>query len=615
MSEYGSASWRIDNLKVNGKVLKATFGDNISEATLRLSTTSEPALSLTIIDTPDLALTSRAAEVFHEGSVFTWGDYVFGLNAFTTGGGTEQPVITVEATSDVVRILKDEKGGKNWDSQSVSAWMKEQADFVGANLVCQPDLGERTFERAESEDDPEGGDSTWDVMAEVAKQVGAWVYDEGDRLVLGKPAWLAARTGINTYPIVWNSLTDHTDALVAIPEYTWDKDAKTYDGREKLVIRAMDPGPGTFNAFAWAVPGEIVDYSGTAAVSKDPRWLIVEIEHSLTAGSPVVMTCWRPIDPPEKKEPTSADSGGSGTAGVPDGPIGDQGWNGEQLKNASLIVAEAQRRDMKMPIAAEIAVMTAMQESSLINKDHGDEAQGVTNPDGTATTSKGLFQQQNLWGSISDRMNPAKSAGLFYDRLAGLPYEGAANNATRAGQLAQQVQGSAHPEKYAVHYSDAKKVVAACIAAGKTSGPGAAEMAPGELGKRIRSLVASYNGQRIDVDGSFGAQCYDLAQKYLTDLTGIGLIGNANGHQWWRHPALTSHFHAIKATAKPRQGDIGSWAPHSFPGDDWGAGHVAIYSHYDGGHWWMTQNPGASHYEKLPHSGLQGFMRPRAKGE
>src|SRR5690606_25400488 len=68
-----------------------------------------------------------------------------------------------------------------------------------------------------------------------------------------------------------------------------------------------------------------------------------------------------------------------------------------------------------------IGVMAAMGESSLRNIDYGDwETSGITNPDGTRTSSIGLFQQQDWWGSAEDRMDPATSAGLFYARLARL---------------------------------------------------------------------------------------------------------------------------------------------------------------------------------------------------
>ncbi|MGO1507455.1 MAG: hypothetical protein ACTIKQ_05420 [Microbacterium sp.] len=99
---------------------------------------------------------------------------------------------------------------------------------------------------------------------------------------------------------------------------------------------------------------------------------------------------------------------------------GVEGWDGEQLENAAVIVRTATARGFGRE-GQIIGVMAAMGESSLHNIDYGDwETSGITNPDGTRTSSIGLFQQQDWWGSAEERMDPATSAGLFYARLAGL---------------------------------------------------------------------------------------------------------------------------------------------------------------------------------------------------
>ncbi|MFJ6532301.1 hypothetical protein [Microbacterium sp. NPDC091662] len=100
---------------------------------------------------------------------------------------------------------------------------------------------------------------------------------------------------------------------------------------------------------------------------------------------------------------------------------GIEGWSGEQLENAATIIRTAEA----LGFAREgqiIGVMTAMGESSLRNIDYGDwETRGFTNPDGTRTTSIGLFQQQEWWGSVEQRMDPATATTLFFDRLGRLP--------------------------------------------------------------------------------------------------------------------------------------------------------------------------------------------------
>lgn len=100
---------------------------------------------------------------------------------------------------------------------------------------------------------------------------------------------------------------------------------------------------------------------------------------------------------------------------------GVKGWSGEQLENAATIVRTAQSLGFDRE-GQILGVMTAMGESSLRNIDYGDwETQGFTNPDGSRTTSIGLFQQQDWWGSVEQRMDPETTTTLFYDRLGRLP--------------------------------------------------------------------------------------------------------------------------------------------------------------------------------------------------
>lgn len=140
---------------------------------------------------------------------------------------------------------------------------------------------------------------------------------------------------------------------------------------------------------------------------------------------------------------------------------GVAGWSGEQLANAATIVLTAQSlgfgRDGQI-----LGVMTAMGESSLRNIDYGDwETRGFTNPDGTRTTSIGLFQQQDWWGSVDARMDPATAASLFYARLGGL--EGWQQ--MEPSHAIHRVQVNTDRDYYAQYREDAAAVVDALAGA------------------------------------------------------------------------------------------------------------------------------------------------------
>ena len=133
-------------------------------------------------------------------------------------------------------------------------------------------------------------------------------------------------------------------------------------------------------------------------------------------------------------------------------------WNAEQLDNAAVIMGAGSDLGLSARDQA-IGVMTAMGESSLRNLDHGDwETSGVTNPDGSRTTSVGLFQQQDSWGSREERMDPYAAATLFYRAMAKAVPDG-----ERLGLaptlVAHRTQVNADPQHYARYWPAAVGVV------------------------------------------------------------------------------------------------------------------------------------------------------------
>jgi hypothetical protein len=107
--------------------------------------------------------------------------------------------------------------------------------------------------------------------------------------------------------------------------------------------------------------------------------------------------------------------------------------------------------------------MTAMGESSLRNIDYGDwETSGVTNPDGSRTTSIGLFQQQDSWGTREARLDPYTAASIFYRAMTVRVPDRATTEPTLVAHLTQI---NADPLHYARYWDRAARVVAALNAA------------------------------------------------------------------------------------------------------------------------------------------------------
>lgn len=115
----------------------------------------------------------------------------------------------------------------------------------------------------------------------------------------------------------------------------------------------------------------------------------------------------------------------------------------EQVTNARTIWQVAQRMGTG-DRGAVVGIATALQESTLRNIDYGDR------------DSVGLFQQRTSWGSTAVRMNPEKSAELFYAALTKV--KGWRDMPVTVA--AQTVQVSAFPSAYAKHEKPATGLVA-----------------------------------------------------------------------------------------------------------------------------------------------------------
>ena len=132
------------------------------------------------------------------------------------------------------------------------------------------------------------------------------------------------------------------------------------------------------------------------------------------------------------------------------------GLDAEQARNASIIVTTGQAAGVPTH-GLQIALATAMQESTLRNLDYGDR------------DSIGLFQQRPTtgWGTLAQLRDPVYAARAFYGGPHGPNTTGDASEPPglldipgwqdmRLTDAAQAVQRSAHPEAYQQWADDAE---------------------------------------------------------------------------------------------------------------------------------------------------------------
>jgi len=141
---------------------------------------------------------------------------------------------------------------------------------------------------------------------------------------------------------------------------------------------------------------------------------------------------------------TPADLTLTSVAGYTRGTI-PGGWD-DQLHNAAVIIQVGQQQGMSQR-DQQIALMVAMQESSLRNLGSGDR------------DSLGLFQQRPSqgWGTTAQIMNPAYAAGQFYTHLTAI----GGRDSMSMNDAAQAVQRSGTPQAYGPHQTDAATVLQA----------------------------------------------------------------------------------------------------------------------------------------------------------
>lgn len=596
---------RFKDVKVAGRSLAVNLVNNVSSMSVELSNSAVSAFKVTFADTAEFNI--YRSTVVNPGQTLTYEGFTFDVGELETSSDKGGPMVTLNCLSKRVTALTKQTGEKSWGLHAdISAWVNAAAKSVGFTPVVQPGLGEAEITRAK----PEGGqaESTWDVMTKLKGEAGVWLFEYGNLLVFAKPTWWAKHAkGRWTY--TWNTLSDHSPNLLSTPKYTRTPSAER-DQREKLTLSVTGD-----NASA-ARPGDLLTLNSRLPnVGFKGQWLIASVEVGSTFRDPVVLSCLRIVDPAVRAKAGPSLVIPKELANNPQGPIA--GYAGEQLTMARRIISAA--IEMKLPKRAYyIGVMVAMLESSLRNLNYGDEGQGVTNPDGSPTTSLGLFQQQGngAWGSRSDRLNPTIAATNFFKAMIRQP----GWESEDPGLLAYHVQVGGSPSAYNARWAAAVQVVDAILAANDGSPAAGANAAAAKSGANpvagsAKAWIDSHVGQYMDFDNAFGGQCVDVWQYYNRDVVGGPVIYLPNAKDYYGAPGLLGKYVRLTASATPRLGDVAIWDGFYGYVPGYGmAGHIAVVVQDNGNGTinCLSQNPGVANKVNLQKTGLAGYLRPKS---
>jgi hypothetical protein len=132
---------------------------------------------------------------------------------------------------------------------------------------------------------------------------------------------------------------------------------------------------------------------------------------------------------------------------------------------AAAVIAEGQtardtgaaylQHPVMTPRGIQIALATVYVESNFVMYANESDSDSLNYPHQAVSTdanSDGLFQQRApWWGTVAERMDPARSAAMFYNHLSSMNYN---DPNSSPGSFAQRVQQSAFPGRYDQRFAD-----------------------------------------------------------------------------------------------------------------------------------------------------------------
>lgn len=604
---------RLKAVRVSGNGYSASLEQVTESVSFSMAYDKITAMAFSFVD--DINLSLFRSKLFDQGSTIAYGEWGMTVTGVDLDSGDVGPTLAVEALSTFVYKWQDQFGAKTWSNVDVTQWFKDMCKTVGATAVIQPGLGRKTIVRESSVDN--GFQNTWEVMATVKRENGLWMFERGRKFIVGRPSWIIQQAQeFQHWPIYWNDWYDYTAGLTGLPRFSGRNGKKQ---EQTLSFSLASPDADTIR------PGDRVTLTGRAVGVMSGDWLVSEVGFAMDNTTPVTVTCLRPVDPPKEDSTTISGLGaggagggwmegadfdvrhlgtysfnapsasGGGTISLSNLPGSVAGFSGSQLTNAAHIIRASQSLGLPKK-AAQIAVMTAIGESTLRILNYGDAA----GPD-----SRGLFQQRSVgWGTYACRMDAFCSARSFLQALVKVP-----NWSTLPPTLAAHyTQRNADPNHYTRFWSSAVKIVDSILATATTSGGvSTGGSVPASLSSAVDRYTNSVRGRAIDFDGAFGAQCVDLTMHYTVAMGGPRIYGN--GRDWWNTGRASGFYVGVSRSSAARKGDIATWGAAGYGG---GWGHVAIVLQDNGSTLRvLTQNPGPPQIMNLNKNGLDGYLRPK----
>lgn len=579
-------------IRVSGSEWTGQLEQITTKVTFAMSVDAVTTMKFQFVD--DYQLTLFRSRLMDQGATITYAEWKLTVDSVDVSPSDVGPILDVQAESGYVYKLQKQFGAKTWTNADVSQWFRDRISEAGARPVVEPGLGTKTIVRESNLE--RGFQNTWEVMSQVKREVGVWMFERGHQFIVGRPSWVVRQIGIiQEWPFYFEDWFNYSPALMGLPTYS-GRNENAQD--ERLSFRLLSGDADKIR------PGDVVHMNGYVLGPMGGGWVVSSVSFPMNNIEPVSVECVR-IHDPAKETATESTGLGNATAAAAAGqvnaatrpadtialtnlPTAIAGYSGTQLINAAHIITAANAAALPLR-AAQIAVMTAIGESALRVLNYGT---------GSVPSARGIFQQPDTgWGTYECRMDPSCSASTFYNRLRAV--SGWAS--MEPTQAAHAVQGNADPLYYRQFWPAAVAVVESILATATNSGGVAlgAEL-PASLSAAVDRYVRSVLGRPIDFDKAHGAQCTDLAQHYTVAMGGPKIWGN--GRDWWVQGRASGFYVGVSRDTPGRKGDVACWGATG-NGGEWG--HVAPVLQDQGTTLrCLSQNPGPPTIVNISKAGL-----------
>ncbi|WNM67265.1 minor tail protein [Arthrobacter phage Wyborn] len=302
---------KLKQITVTGKGLSAQMRDACTKASLSLACDQVTQMSLTFEDTHNAEIFRSG--VLSRGASINYGDWYLVSDGENFKPGPIGPQLVIKAPSRFVTDLRKKTGAYSWGNVDVASWVRDVARSVGMKSIVQPGLGNKTLVRKAGQDG-ERGDSTWDVLTQLSREVGVWLFEYGSTLVFAKPSWLVSSAWQHReWRFSWDGWAKYTAGLAGMPEYE-DKPGDEYE--ESCTFKLLSADADQIR------PGDTVRLNGGAVGKMGGVWIVRSVDFPLTVAGIVTVQCQRPIDPKIEKPRADSPAKSSGSSSTATGVAG-----------------------------------------------------------------------------------------------------------------------------------------------------------------------------------------------------------------------------------------------------------------------------------------------------